>query len=86
MKCRCGQEVQKIQTILTEVCTPEGPLYDLPEGEQFVVMTGYAEKALPCGHGLGEGYGDVQFFPNMDLANEYYNKMKEKLGKVTEEG
>lgn len=85
MKCRCGKEIEKIQTILTSVDVA-GPVEDEPEGEQYVVMTGYIERVLPCGHSLGEGYGDVDFFPTPEAAKVYHDKLKEKLGKVTEEG
>ena len=82
MKCLYGDEVEEIKTILSYVGEVEGPYDDLPENEQYVICTGFIERAIPCGHSLGEGYGDVDFFSTKELAEIRYRELKEKEGKL----
>ena len=84
MKCRFGDEVDKIQTILDYVGEVEGPYNDL-EDEPYVVLLAYSERALPCGHFLGEGYSDPFFFKTVEEAEQFKTSREKMKGIISED-
>ena len=86
MKCKYGHDVEKIQTILSHVGEVEGPYEEIGDEDNYVICLGYVERALPCGHYLGEGYGDVLYFKDRKKGNKKLNELRLKDGMVIEEG
>ena len=48
--------------------------------KQFVIVRGYLERCADCKIQLGEGYGDVDFFPTEELAKTELIQERSKLG------
>ena len=48
---------------------------------QWVVYTGYLERCAACKERLGDGYGDANYYPTRDYANEEIKRLRPFIGK-----
>jgi len=79
MKCSvCSEKIDSIQTILDSVSQP---LFD-DETREWVICMGFLEKCQPCGHFIGEGFGDVEYFKTQLEAQKYGESLAPKRGQV----
>jgi len=77
MKCGiCQNEIKTIDTILESVSSPQ---YD-DVSDEWVICMGFLERCQPCGHLIGNGFGDVEYFKTEQEAQKYGESLAPKRG------